>query len=284
MSTSSSNDPVVPDWPALQLPDAWPDRLRLTRPHEFFALLRKLLGRRQRVEIPQDMPGASQLPKYVLQEFHHLPNGNYSKKFTHGYITGFDRMMLGRMRQARQRIAHYLQSCRSVLDVGTAGGRTAAMLKQHGVPEVWAIDPSPYLLQHAARRHPQVRFLQGTAERTPFQDARFDGIAVCFVLHEVPPKYVTRCLNEFRRLLKPQGLLAICEPSASQLESNLWMLLRRAGWRGVYFKLLAHLVHEPFVRAWHRLDIRQALADAGFELCADEEHFPSRYVFARARQ
>jgi ubiquinone/menaquinone biosynthesis C-methylase UbiE len=221
------------------------------------------------------------LPKYLLQEYHHLPNGNYSKRLTKGYITGFDKLMLGTMTQARQCLAQWLRSCRSVLDVGTAGGRTAAAVLAQGCDDVWGLDPSPYLLQHAARRFPNIRFVQGTAEHTPFVDARFDAVSACFVLHELPPKYVQSAFLEIARILRPDGMLAICEPGAEQLHASIADLWRRHGWRGVYFHLLARSVHEPFIHAWHRLDIHAALQQAGFTVLADEEYFPSRMILAR---
>jgi len=275
-----ARDPSEPDWASVQLPDAWPDRLRL---YQWWKLVRHALGRRREVEIPAGLPLADRLPAYMLQEFHNLPNGNFSKRFAKGYITGFDVSMLGEMHKARTQIATYLEHCVSVLDVGTAGGRTAATIKRHGVPDVWAIDPSPYLLQQAALRHPDVHFVQATAERTPFAAARFDGIAVCFVFHEVAPDQVPQCLAELRRICKPGGLLVMCEPSPQQLDLGWRKLLRVAGWRGPYFKLLAELVHEPFVRAWHRTNVKQLLDDAGFELRSDEDHFPMRFIYARAR-
>lgn len=276
-------DPQVPDWGNMQLPDSWADQLKLWRPWDLLRLLRRVLAKRQRVQIPEGMPGHELLPKYLLQEFHHLPNGNYSKQLTHGYITGFDRMMLGTMRAARTHLALALRECRSVLDVGTAGGRTAAAIKAQGVNDVWGLDPSPYLLQHAARRFPQVYFVQGTAEQTPFVEQRFDGIVACFVLHELPPKQVRIALREFARITQPEGLLAICEPSAEQLDRNVWRLWRKHGWRGVYFNVLARLVHEPFVRAWHRLDVQSALDEAGFVCLSDAEYFPSRMILARRK-
>jgi ubiquinone/menaquinone biosynthesis C-methylase UbiE len=276
-------DPETPDWANLQLPDSWADQLKLWRPRDLLKLLRRVLSKRQRVQLPAGMPGQELLPKYVLQEFHHLPNGNYSKQLTHGYITGFDRMMLGTMRVARTHLTHCLHECRSVLDVGTAGGRTAAALKARGIADVWGLDPSPYLLQHAARRFPDINFVQGTAEQTPFTNGRFDGVVACFVLHELPPKQVCVALHEFARITQPNGLLAICEPSAEQLDDNFWRLLRKHGWRGVYFNWLARLVHEPFVRAWHQLNLQHALDEAGFNCISDQEHFPSRVVLARRK-
>ena len=275
-------DPPVPDWINLTLPDAWPDQL-FASPLKGWRLLARTFGKRRRVELPAEMPGRDLLPKYILQEFHSLPNGNYSKKLTRGYITGFDRLMLGKMRGARAHIAHSLRECTSVLDMGCGGGRTAAVLKAAGIAEVWGMDPSPYLLQHAARAFPDINFVQGIAENTRFPAARFDGIAACFLLHEMPPTYIERALSEFHRILRPNGLLAICEPSAIQLHSSPWRLLRRDGLLGWYFRSLARLVHEPFVEAWHRRSAPEMLNAAGFDVISDSQEMPVRHLLARRR-
>lgn len=280
ITTIPAQDPVIPNWTDLELPDTWLDRLNLRSPRDLWHLLRRWLGPRKAVQLAEQMPGRALLPKYLLQEFHNLPNGNYSKQFTHGYIVGFDRAMLGYMRHARRRIAEFLQPCNAALDVGTAGGAMAAELRNTGIADVWGLDPSPYLLQHAARTYPDVNFVQGLAERTEFPDARFDGISACFVFHEIPPRYIETSLREFNRILRPGGLLAICEPSALQWQRSSWQSLRH-GLRAAYFYLLARLVHEPFLEAWHRCDFLSMLVANGFELIADEQSMPVRYIFAR---
>jgi ubiquinone/menaquinone biosynthesis C-methylase UbiE len=273
-------DPTVPDWINLNLPDTWPDEL-IASPLKAWRLFARALGKRRRVEVPDGMPGRESLPKYILQEFHSLPNGNYSKRITHGYITGFDRVMLGRMTHARTHIAAALRGCSAVLDVGCGGGRTAALLRSNGADDVWGLDPSPYLLQHAARAFPQVNFVQGIAEKTGFPSARFDGVSACFLLHEIPPAYIEKALREFHRILRPNGLLAICEPSPIQLQLSPWRLLREDGFLGWYFWLLARMVHEPFVDAWHRRSPSQMLEAAGFELVSDSNVMPVRHLLAR---
>jgi ubiquinone/menaquinone biosynthesis C-methylase UbiE len=227
------------------------------------------------------MPGREDVPSYALQAFHNLPNGNFSKRATRGYIVGFDRAMLGRMKSARLRLAAYLAGSGAALDVGTGGGRTAAALRASGVGEVWGMDPSPYMLQHAARDHAQIRFVQGSAESTGFANERFDAVAVCFVLHEIPVRYLARCLAELGRILKPGGRIAICEPSSEQLRGSFWSQLREHGLVAAYFHLLARFVYEPFVRAWHRVDVPAMLAAAGFEVVGDEQDPPVRFLFAR---
>jgi SAM-dependent methyltransferase len=281
MMSAAAVDPPAPDWRTIELPDAWPDQVSLRRPRVVWRWLRCLFGARQRVELPAGMPGREGVPAYALQAFHNLPNGNFSRRGTRGYIVGFDRAMLGCMAPARRRLAAYLTGARAALDVGTGGGRTAAALSASGIPEVWGIDPSPYMLKHAAREHPGVRFAQGIAEKTGFPDGRFDAIAVCFVLHEIPGRYLRRCLAELHRVLAPGGRIAICEPSGAQLEGGFWRQLRRHGLRRAYFNLVARFVYEPFVRAWHRLDMQARLGAAGFEVTADEQDPPVRFLLAR---
>lgn len=264
--TPKPANPQAPDWYNITLADTWPDQLNLRTWQGWREILRAFVGREHRpVELPEGGFVLQSMPKYLLQEFHNLPNGNYSSRFARGYITGFDIAMCGHMQRARQWIASHLQGCGRVLDVGTAGGRTAAAIKRAGVSQVWGLDPSPYLLRHAAHDHPGITFIPGLAEDLPFADQSLDGIALCFVLHEIPPKYIEQALVEFARVLKPGGKLVIAEPSHQQLQPlHPNELLRGAGWSKLYFKLLAGRVYEPFVDAWHKLDKPGLFAAAGF--------------------
>ena len=83
----------------------------------------------------------------------------------------------GRARGLPKRARRRLRRRR--VDGGARGG---------GDPRGLGLDPSPYLLRCADARVPRARFVQGLAEQTGFADARFDGIACCFVFHELPPR------------------------------------------------------------------------------------------------
>jgi len=280
--TPTLADPQVPDWAGLSLPETWADRLCLTSFSGLVKFVRLIFGKPQKVQVDQSDPLFACIPKYALQEFHNLPNGNYSHRISRGYITGFDASMLGLIQAMRETMAQRVAHCDAVLDIGTGGGKLAAQVQAAGPQDVWGIDVSPYLLQHAATDHPQVSYLQAPAEDLPFANERFDGIVACFLFHELPPKYAAQALAECHRVLRHGGQLLIAEPSEKQLQPvRLRTLFSRAGWRHLYFSTLARFAHEPFVKAWHETDKPALFARSGFTLLEHKSEIPINFYAMR---
>ncbi len=278
----SRSDPEIIDWKSIELPDAWPDALAFSRFDDLKLLLKKFRGKQiEKVKLPDEFQSSLELPKYLLQEFHNLPNGNFSKNISKGYVTGFDISMLGSMKVARESIAKDLIHCQSVLDIGCGGGRSTRSLLDSGIKDVWGLDPSPYLLWHAANKYPEIRFVQGVAEKTPFAQQRFEGVSANFVFHEIPPKYSNKVLIECHRILKGDGLLSICEPAPEQFYRGYWAMFKQFGLKGLYFRFLAKRVFEPFVAAWHKKDYAEWAKLHGFELIKDVTQMPVRYLLLR---
>ncbi len=279
-----TSGPPVPDWTSLELPDAWPDRIPLSNPLNFVKFIRLLVfGKRQRVKLPAGLPGAERIPKYVLLEFHNLPNGNFSKSISRGYAKGFDRVMLGLLHQARARLAKALQPATRAVDLGCGAGHMAGALVAAGSEQVWGLDPSPYLLQYGAERYPMVRFLHGVAESLEFENGSLDAVSACFLFHELPPGYADQALREVHRVLRPGGRLGLLEPSEIQRTASAWQLWRRYGWRGLYFAAVARFMFEPFLDAWHRRDVPAWFIANGFRIVDDQDSCPYRMIVVERR-
>jgi ubiquinone/menaquinone biosynthesis C-methylase UbiE len=280
-----SNDPKIKDWHSRELPPSWPDRAWystwLGSLVLFLYAIASSLGRRRAVHLSPELPGGSELPSYLLQEFHGMPNGYYSRRLAADYPRGFEIAMLGRMRGARRRIAEQLSGCGSVLEVGAGAGLLASELVDAGVADVWGLDACAYSVQVASRATPAAHFEQGLAERLPFADARFDGAAACFVFHELPHDSTTDALRELARVLRPGGVLTITEPSPAHLRPSWWSLISRFQLMGIYYRLLSVAVYEPYLDCWLDRDLPGSLAQAGFQLVEEQQGIPFHTVLAR---
>jgi len=107
------------------------------------------------------------------------------------------------------------------LDAGCGTGTLARWLAEQGC-EVEAVDASPEMLHFAeqgARRSSQqlkIRFSQvRTIEVLPFPSDYFEGILCSSVLEYVSDPGV--CLEELRRVLRPNGMLLVSVPNAHSI-------------------------------------------------------------------
>ena len=267
------NDSVLP-MTLEDLPDTWVDELKLHQPKDLLRLIRHKRGKKRRAVVPESMGDFGDVPTYLFAEYHGLPNGYFSKHFTHGYIRTFDKVMLGNMTKLRERIATSFSGYERVLDIGCGGGEQAGALVSAGIPQVHAIDASPYMVAHARDSYPEIPFAVKAAEQTGFADAEFDAVCVSFVFHEIPPKFAEQAIAEIHRILKPNGELIIAEPSSLQMELTRRQLYRRFGWRGPYFRFIAKHTHEPFVAPWQAKNQVEWLAQHGFELQEEDQSCP----------
>lgn len=273
-------DPALIDAAALDLPKAWPDYV-FRRIRSFFGFLRALLFGGRRVVVPAELPGGAALPDYLLREFHRMPNGYYSHTLATGYERGFERAMLGRVESVRGWMAEQLRDTHSVLDLGCGSGKVAAAIASAGVRDVWGIDASLYQLKIAGAAFPDLRLVQGLAEATPFDASRFDGIAACFLFHELPAGVQDAVLDEARRVLRPGGRIVIVEPTPEHRKTGLVSLWRRHGWRGLYFRALASVVTEPYLDDWHDRDIATWASEHGFVVEHDDTALPFHRIVLR---
>jgi SAM-dependent methyltransferase len=92
------------------------------------------------------------------------------------------------------------------LDVGCGEGRFCRLLRQHGIETV-GLDPTPALLATARARDAGGTYVEGVAERLPFDDAAFDLVVSYLTLIDIPD--VTSAIPEMARVLAPGGMLLI---------------------------------------------------------------------------
>jgi SAM-dependent methyltransferase len=109
---------------------------------------------------------------------------------------------------------------RRVLDVGTGTGALATYLTERHACKVWAVEPSPEMLEVARRRVPAgVGLRLGSAEALPFKDGWFERAAMRLVVHLLDRP---RAFAELHRVLRPGGVLAIATFDPSHF-AGFWL-------------------------------------------------------------
>lgn len=89
-------------------------------------------------------------------------------------------------------------------DVGAGTGISARLLSDRGL-SVWAIEPNA-AMSAEAESYPRVEFRQATAENTGLPDQSVNLVTCFQAFHWFEAE---RALQEFRRILKPTGRLAL---------------------------------------------------------------------------
>jgi demethylmenaquinone methyltransferase / 2-methoxy-6-polyprenyl-1,4-benzoquinol methylase len=94
-----------------------------------------------------------------------------------------------------------------VLDVGCGTGGLAAAIAEATGAEVVGCDRSPSFLAYAGERSAAVEWVQGDAERMPFDDASFDRVLMSLLLHQLEEP--GRAVAEAFRVLRRPGALVV---------------------------------------------------------------------------
>lgn len=111
--------------------------------------------------------------------------------------------------QDRQQLGGWARGIEGrVLDVGCGPGQWTSFLSEQGV-DIEGIDPVHEFIEEARRRHPNVAYRVGQAERLDAGDATVGGILAWYSLIHTDPSQIAQVLTEFARCIRPGGGLAI---------------------------------------------------------------------------
>ncbi len=95
-----------------------------------------------------------------------------------------------------------------VADVGCGPGYVTGHLHDAGV-DVFGIDLSPEMIAIARRDYPALRFEVGTMTDLDLADESVVGIVAFWSVIHVPDHGIPGVFEQFRRVLRPQGLLLV---------------------------------------------------------------------------
>jgi SAM-dependent methyltransferase len=104
--------------------------------------------------------------------------------------------------------AEQVRGLGTVADVGCGPGQVARYLAECGLPVV-GVDLSAEMVAVARRLNPAIPFRQGNMLQLDAEDGAWGGIVAFYAVVHLSPDEVSLALREFRRVLRPGGLLLL---------------------------------------------------------------------------
>jgi ubiquinone/menaquinone biosynthesis C-methylase UbiE len=238
-------------------------------------------------------------PSYYVQNFHHQTDGYFSdlsanlydiqvEILFNGSADAMRRRILAPLKRELEVIRQALDNTQptlqplKVLDVACGTGRTLRMIRET-VPEaaLYGVDLSAAYLRKAnqvlsestgsAGVLPQL--MQANAEQLPYVENYFEAVTSVFLFHELPPQVRQTVIAQCFRVLKPGGVLVICDSIQVADTPEFGPMLEN----------FPAMFHEPYYRHYINDDISGHLAAAGFELIEVFVCFMSKYWIARKK-
>lgn len=111
--------------------------------------------------------------------------------------------------QELQQFADLLPEGGKILDAGSGSGEPASKFLAERGFHVIGIDLSDTMLEMARKNVPQATFLKQDITAPTFEEESFDGILSLFAIFHIPRKEHQYVIEQFYRLLKPDGVLMI---------------------------------------------------------------------------
>jgi SAM-dependent methyltransferase len=160
-----------------------------------------------------------------------------------------------------------------IADVGCGPGYVTAYLAELGV-DAFGIDLSPGMIELARREHPGLRFEVGSMTDLALADGSLAGLLAWWSLVHVPDGAMATVFGQFRRVLRPGGLLLL------GFHAGEGSRLKTEGYGGHPMKLHVHRRSPGRVRTW--------LREAGFTVEAEvmldpDAEVPGGVLFARTQ-
>jgi SAM-dependent methyltransferase len=159
-----------------------------------------------------------------------------------------------------------------VADIGCGTGYVTAYLHDTGV-DAFGIDLSPEMVAIARHDHPDLRFEVGTMTDLDVADASLAGIVAFWSVIHVPDQAMPGVIEQFRRVLRPHGLLLVGFHVGDETRHT------SRGYTGRAVDVDSHHRRPSTVMSW--------LRDAGFAIEAElvtepDGEVPGALVFARS--
>jgi ubiquinone/menaquinone biosynthesis C-methylase UbiE/N-acetylglutamate synthase-like GNAT family acetyltransferase len=129
-----------------------------------------------------------------------------SAEYTQEFINELEHKLLDR--QLLKRFAQSMHGTNGpIADIGCGPGETTRYLRDQGIKNIFGLDLSAGMVAQARQANPDIEFHQGDMSALNVEDNAWAGIVAFYSIIHIPREDVVSVLQEFKRVLKPGGLL-----------------------------------------------------------------------------
>ena len=235
------------------------------------------ISRRRKLNIKNDLnpEDVGNAPEYLNRNYHFQTDGYFSDDSARLYEHQVEILFSGTAGPMRRRLIQKIKECRSfcrplrILELG-AGVGTASVdfAKSFEFSSYVVTDVSAQYLEVAKKRlKGPFEFVKTAAEELPFNDGEFDLVFSVYLFHELPRSVREKVLQEANRVLRPNGMIAICDSIQKNDIPMLNSVIER-------FPLD---YHEPFYKDYTIWDAATSLKKMGFNDIKSDYQLLSKY-------
>ncbi len=235
------------------------------------------ISRRRKLNVkndinPEDLGDA---PDYLNRNYHFQTDGYFSVDSAQLYEHQVEILFSGTAAPMRRRLIQKIKEARSfsqpirILEIG-AGVGTASVdfAKSFKFSSYVVSDVSWQYLEVAKNRlKGPFEFVKAKAEDLPFKDGEFDLVFSVYLFHELPRSVREKVIQETYRVLKKDGVIAICDSIQKDDDPLLNQVLE--GFPLDY--------HEPFYKDYTLWDAKNSMAEVGFTDIKSDHKLLSKY-------
>jgi ubiquinone/menaquinone biosynthesis C-methylase UbiE len=119
-------------------------------------------------------------------------------------------------------LKEYLKDNIKILDIGCATGNFLFKIQKiNSKIELYGVDFSPKMIGLAKNKFKNIKFYNLRAEKIDFHSNYFDIITIIETFHHLQDQNLV--LEKIHKILKPEGILLICEPDINNKLINLFI-------------------------------------------------------------
>ena len=241
------------------------------------------ISRRRKLNIKNDLGSEAQnAPAYLKRNYHFQTDGYFSEHSASLYEHQVEILFSGTAAPMRRMLIKMIKERLSnsdqrqplkILEIGAGvGSATLDFSKSFTFDSYTVTDISAPYLHVASKRfdNPQMHFVEAAGESLPFPDEEFDLVFSVFLFHELPRAVREKVLSESYRVLKRDGIVAICDSLQKDDVPRMNRVLEN-------FPID---YHEPYYKSYTLWDVARSLKTAQFTNIQSSFKLLSKYWIA----